>query len=336
MSKESIGLILEGLSKGRKDLDEVAEFFESLRSSSSLDIGEEYNYFPLTEGDEEEAIDEAEMVTFGGGMYPKCGYAVIMTGGSGSGKSYVRKTKLAIDAKTIDVDELKELYMKAAKQGRIKDDKDYDMKNPEDVSDLHKKVKDKGYKEKREDAFFGAHDNSSRPNVIYDITGDNPNKLEGIGKKLKEMGYKISLVWVVTSRQVAMLQNISRSRVVSQKVFHETHNAVATSVFPFLKKGAKDYDEAWIVFNSKSDAKTISPEERKELSRMGSIKLVKKGNGFEIPRAVEERLYEVLGPMETNPDHPEVYRDFGTLVGNTEEINKIRQGGASLLAKAVS
>lgn len=336
MRRNNMGLILEGLSASRKQADESAEFFESLRDSSNLDIEEEYSYFPIEENGDEEPLNEAEMVTFGGNMYPKGGYAVIMTGGSGSGKSYVRKSKLAIDAKTIDVDELKELYMKAAKQGRIKDDREYNMKNPEDVSDLHKKVRDKGYKDKRENAFFNAHDNDSRPNVIYDITGDDPSKLEGLGKKLKAMGYKISLVWVVTSRQVAMLQNISRSRVVSQEVFHKTHNNVALSVFPFLKKNASDYDEAWIVFNSKSDAKTLSAEERKELSRMGSIKLVKRGSGFEIPKAIEERLFEVLGPLETDPAHPKVYKDFGTLVGNTEEIENIRRGGTSLLMKAVS
>lgn len=327
------GSILEGLSQSRESIKENPDnlFFESLRDSSSLDIEEDYDFLV----DEGGSIVEAEMVTFGGNMFPRGGYAVIMTGGSGSGKSYVRKTKLAIDAKTIDVDELKELYMKAQKAGKIKDEKTYDMKNPEDVTNLHLKMKDKGFKDKIEDALYSSHSNDSRPNVIYDITGDNPNKLEGLGKKLKDIGYKVCLVWVVTSRQVAMLQNISRSRVVSQKIFHETHNKVALSVFPFLQKGAKDYDEAWIVFNSKSDAKTLSAEERRELSKMGSIKLVKKGSGFEIPKAIEERLFEILGPLEEDPENPKVYRKFDDVVGNTSEIDKVRRGETSLLAKAV-
>jgi predicted kinase len=322
MSKRNA--ILEGL-KVQRDIDEE---FELLREDNLYsDIDEEYTYLP----EYCEFVDEATMVTFDGNMFPKFGYAVIMAGGSGSGKSFVKKNKVAIDAKTIDVDELKNLYIKAQKAKGSS--KEWDLSNPNDVSSLHQIVKDKGFKDKEEAAFFNAAVEGRLPNVIYDITGDDPKKLSGLGKKLKDLGYKVSLVWVVTSRQVAMLQNLSRSRVVSQKIFHQTHNEVAKSVFPFLKSGAKDYDEAWVVINSKGSAKTLSAQERKELNDIGTIKLAKSGSGFEIPKEIEMMIFNILGPLETNPENPEVYKDFDDVRGNEVELDNVRAGTDTLLKK---
>lgn len=324
-----------------KSFREDNEFFESLRESTNTDIFEDEDL--INESlDEFEEIDEAKVVTFDGQTFPKFGHAVILCGGAGSGKSFARGTKIAIDAKVFDVDRLKELYMAAQKMGKIKSDvKKYDLGNPDDVTALHNKIKALGYKDKQEEAFFKGAVNGTLPNVIYDITGDDPNKLEKLGSKLKGLGYKVTLVWVVTNRQVAMIQNLSRDRIVSQKIFHEIHNAVNKTVFPFLKNKAKDYDAAWIIFGSELPANALSADEKKQLENVGAIKLEKKGSGFEIPDEIAMIVYNILGPNEENPDAPQTYKDFDDIrTGERKgrdfrdfELNKVKSGVDSLLKK---
>lgn len=226
-----------------------------------------------------------------------------------AGKGYVISHKVAIDAKIIDVDELKVLYTKAAKKGKaIKDDREYNFKNPDDVGALHDIVDKKAYKEKMEDNFFAGHTNGNRPNIIYDITGSKADKLKNLGKMLKDMGYQVSLVWVLTNRQVAMMRNMCRARVVPAKIFHDTHNKVNKNVFPFLQSAdAKYYDEAWVVFNSPDSLKELTPEEKKEFDKFSVVKFAKKGDSFIIPEDVMDRVMKTLGPDETDIENGEVY-----------------------------
>jgi ABC-type lipoprotein export system ATPase subunit len=89
------------------------------------------------------------LITFNRIAYPKYGQFVILAGGSGSGKGWVLKNLIGINAKVIDVDEMKLLVLKSdklragidASVGR-KTTKD-DLKNPKFVSDLHVYVNDK-------------------------------------------------------------------------------------------------------------------------------------------------------------------------------------------------
>lgn len=290
----------------QKANESVEDLFESLREDIPFDELETTNesFFEM------EPIDEAKTVTFGNNTYPKANWAVILAGGSGSGKGYVISHKIAIDAKIIDVDQLKKLYTIAAKKGKtIKDDRDYDFKNPEDVGALHDIVDKKAYKEKIEDMFYASHVNGNRPNIIYDITGSKADKLKNLGKMLKDMGYQVSLVWVLTNRQVAMMRNLCRARVVPAEIFHETHNKVNQNVFPFLQStDAKYYDEAWVVFNSSDSLKELSAEEKKDFDKESVVKFAKKGSSFVIPDGVWERVMRTLGPQET--DNGGVYVDY--------------------------
>lgn len=318
----SRNLILEGLS----EVHHVEDFFESLRGSTNKDINEEYDY--MCESDE---IDEASVVTFDGQTFPDSGVAVVLVGSPGSGKGYIRSHKILGSFKVFDVDRLKELYMLAQEKGSFKDTRKYDLKNPADVSALHQKVKDLGLKDKQEEAFYNNLNQDRLPNVLYDITGDEQSKLKKLGEKLSSIGYKVSLVWVVTNRQVAMLQNLSRDRVVSQQIFHKIHNEVIKNVFPFLKNGASDYHEAWLVFNSKDSAKALSKKERDELNKIGTVRLEKSGNGFNIPKEIEMMLFNILGPMEEDPQHPRTYKDFSEV--DKEEIERVKAGVDTLLKK---
>ncbi len=268
--------------------------------------------------EETETIDEASVVTFGGKTFPNNGWCVILAGGPGSGKGYQQDNSIMIDAKVFDVDKLKSLYVKAAKAGKINDKKDYDFSKPEDVSALHKIVDDKKYDKNIKHNFFA--NNEKLPNVIFDITGKNVAKIKQRCEKVKKIGYKTSLVWVVTNRDVALVQNLKRPRVVPQNVFHKIHNAILDNLPDFIKTdAAKYFDECWILFGTtKKLPKNMTPEEAKELHDNRAFKLTKKGDGFEMSEELSKRLYDILGEMEENPDEPVKYKNYFTL---KQELN---------------
>ena len=268
-------------------------------------------------------LTESSVVTFDGKVYPEYGHAVVLAGGAGSGKGYIQNVGIPIDAKVLDVDHLKQLYTKALKHDTSvrdtaikKGDKlSYDFKNDADVSELHGIVDDKGYSKAQQDAFFNSRNPEKLTNVIFDITGKNPSKLADYGKKLKAMGYTTTFVWVVCSREKAALQNLWRSRVVSQKLFHTIHNEVKKSVFTFLNNSSlcNSYDNAWIIFTSEEGLIDLTDEQKYALRKERAFKLKKTGSGFEIPNKLLQRLYTILGPNETNPDNPEVYIDYADM-----------------------
>ena len=263
--------------------------------------------------EETETIDEASVVTFGGKTFPNNGWCVILAGGPGSGKGYQQDNSIMIDAKVFDVDKLKSLYVKAAKAGKINDKKDYDFRKPEDIAALHKIVASKEYDRHIKYNFFA--NNEKLPNVIFDITGKNVAELKQRCENVKKIGYKTSLVWVVSNRDVALVQNLKRPRVVPQDIFHKIHNAILAKLPDFIKTDAANYfDECWILFGTtKKLPKNMTPEEAKELHDNRAFKLAKKGEGFEISEELEKRLYDILGEMEENPDEPVKYKNYLTL-----------------------
>ena len=321
----SRGNIIEQLSRAKEFSINEGLLREPWESCDLLENEIDEDYFT----DENTHLDEASIVTFGGKLYPKFGYALVLSGGSGSGKGFTRKNKIAIEAKIIDVDGLKELYVKGAKRGKFNDEKEgnYNFKNPEDVGILHQKVKQRGWKDKIEKDFYDSqYDESRRPNIIYDITGDDPKKLIKIGQSLKELGYKTSLVWVVTNRQEAFIRNQLRDRVVPQAVFHQIHNDINTALEPFLKSAdAKYYDEAWIAFGSADSARDLTADQKKQLNDMGVVQLQKAGNKFIIPKDVEEKVAMILGPNEPDPENPQKYMHYDELekLGSVSELDNM-------------
>ena len=337
MSRKFSDLIIEGLTNaGSYSFN--AHNIKSLIHEDVDDICHFDKWETTNEGFCDGNVNEAKTVTFANNTYPKNGWAVIMAGGPGSGKGYVISHKIAIDAKIIDVDELKRQYVEAAKRnkksgtGKIKDDRDYDFKNPKDVGDLHDIVDKKMYKEKMEDNFFSSHKEGDKPNIIYDITGSKADKLKNLGKMLKDMGYKVSLVWVVTNRQVALMRNMCRTRVVPEVIFHDVANKVNANVFPFMQSSdAKYYDEAWVVFNSADSLKELSSEEKKEFEKMSVVKFLKKGSSFVIPDDVAERVFKTLGQQENNPSSPEVYKSYSEIESDDSVFDKAKAGKTNLL-----
>lgn len=224
-----------------------------------------------------------------------------------------------IDAKVFDVDDLKKLYVNSAKRGLISDPKkgEYDFNNPDDVQALHGIVKAKGYKDTRNKIFLDIENlkKNRLPNVIYDITGKDIKDLVEISGEMRGKGYKISLVWVVANRDVALVQNLIRGRTVPQDRFHFIHNEVMTKLPEFITLEAGRYfDECWILFSTtKKIPQLMTKGELKELKDDRAFKLSRNGKGFEMDDKLKERLFDILGDVEENPNDPKTYRNFATV-----------------------
>ncbi len=264
-------------------------------------------------------LDEAKAVTFGGKTFPDSGWCLVMAGGAGSGKGTAIQKQILLDAKILDVDAMKTLFAKvSAKDGNTKiaqhtGGRVYDFKNSDDVSDLHAIIgTELGLDDKATSNLLKSQYQKSRlDNVIFDITGKSSTKLMNIATTTKKLGYRTSLVWVVTNRQVAMMRNLLRSRVVGERLFHEIHHQVNKVLLDFLQSSdAKDYDEAWILFSSIADTTELSKEAKEKLFKNSVFKLTKSGSKFEIPPQLMEDIVTVLGAEEANPNEPSTYKSF--------------------------
>lgn len=272
-------------------------------------------------------VTENTIVTFGG-TSPKYGWAVFLAGGPGSGKGFTRKTIMDIDATVFDVDAFKDQFIKIinkypdSKLSRLKNKDDYDLSNPEDVTDLHMigktpRIGSQGQrlpgiaKANREyilqNIANGVYSGDRLPNIIFDTTGDEPSELSANANFVSKYGYKTSLVWVVTNREQAIVQNLMRARSVSDTILHSKHNTINDVLYKYItSKAGADFDECWIVFGSLDKAGNTA-QERKWLTDNKTIKLTKQGSAFTLSKADTDRLFNTLGPAETNPDNPEVY-----------------------------
>lgn len=263
-------------------------------------------------------LNEDRMIKFNGQLSPKFGWCVIMSGGAGSGKGYVQKQIMDFDAKVLDVDELKKLYVKAIQSDKTTlgrnpniTKRDYNFKNPEDVEKLHYATRKYG-DEERELVFSGVTANDLRrlTNITFDITGKKPIETIDICERMKKLGYKICYVWVLTNRQEAMVRNLMRDRVVPDNIFHDIHNAVNDAVPKFLQSpDATLIDEAWLVFSSLGHAGGDS-DELKKLAATRAIKLDKTSSGFKISNKLMHRIISTLGD-------PEVMTSYSDAWGNT-------------------
>ena len=206
-----------------------------------------------------------KLITFGGKAYPKYGNVVIMAGGAGSGKGFVKDKLVGIEGKVFDVDELKSLASKTpAIQKRVKDelgvdlaDLASDLKNPENVSKLHEiigdylKVSDRQTKLLYQSILVGNPE--LKPNLIFDVTLKDLRKLQNITRQVSGMGYKkenIHIVWVINDIEIAKKQNAERERMVPVEILVNTHRGASQTMGDILNlgKGLAKYMDGDIVF----------------------------------------------------------------------------------------
>lgn len=190
------------------------------------------------------------LITFAGKAYPKFGNVVIMAGGAGSGKGFVKDKLVGMEGFVFDVDRMKSLAMKAPKlRSKVKDEFGVDLsnlnlKNSDDVFKLHAIIGDElKLDDKKLKTLYGSiltADPDRKPNLIFDVTLKDLRKLDTITRAAKSLGYaneKIHIVWVVNDIEVAKAQNIERSRTVPVEILVNTHRGVSNTMNDIIKMG---------------------------------------------------------------------------------------------------
>jgi len=239
-------------------------------------------------------ILEKQSINFGSAK-SNYGQCIILAGGPGSGKGYVKDHRILASFKSIDVDELKKMYIKLQKAGKIKDDEEYDLGNEEDVSKLHMKVKQHGWKNKQREHFWKDHQSGAHlPNILWDMVSDDIKDVEEILKYAKPIGYNVTLVWVCCNMDTAREGNKNRDRHVSDEVIVKGHEGAYKTMmslfdnkYPEVNKGI---DAAWIAFSAGYGRML-----KKELEKDPVIKIKKDDEGnwnFEQKAMVDAFLKE--------------------------------------------
>ena len=215
----------------------------------------EFEYGNLTE----------KLITFAGRAYPKFGNVIIMAGGAGSGKGFVKDKLVGAEGFTFDVDELKKLSARTpAIIKKVKDELDVDlralgrnMKNPENVSKMHEIIGDYlNLDNKRMQALYTSILTAApdrKPNIIFDVTLKDLRKLQNITTQVKNLGYNsnmIHIVWVVNDIEVAIKQNAARDRSVPVEILVNTHRGAAQTMGDIINMGTglSKYMDGDIVF----------------------------------------------------------------------------------------
>jgi predicted kinase len=219
-------------------------------------------------------ISERQVIDFDKKISPNYGWCTILVGGSASGKSSIRSSKIFISGKTIDVDVMKDQY---AALHKLK----YDKGNPEDVRNIHAKVKDAGWKEKIVNNIIKGNTGKKKPNIIFDITGKKIEDITETAEIFHELDYKVKVIWILTDVNQAKSRNKQRARKVPEDILVQTHAGAYASMTKVINgEGIDDIDEISIVFNNDEDVKD------------NACDLEKTSNKWEIPSDYQEKYKE--------------------------------------------
>ena len=238
---------------------------------------------------ESESLNEDKMVKYDGELAPKFGWCVIYVGGPASGKGTATSYLSRIEGDHFNVDDLKEisrmweiidpetgrphsdnfetpskiipkydkdgepvLYKSGIKKGQqVYYDKYRNMGNPDFVSEVHYEMKPLGKKWQK--SILNNPENKvgreRLPNVIFDITGDEISKIMNIVNTMKKIGYKIAILWMLTTPEKAYRNNQLRSRTVdTDTVLIPKHRDVINAIETLFSSGAiEKIDEFWVI-----------------------------------------------------------------------------------------
>jgi hypothetical protein len=259
-----------------------------------------------------------KLITLGGKSYPKYGNVVVLSGGAASGKSFIVKNLLGLDAKTIDVDDIKKYAQKtqslidSIKKSHNIDISKLDMRIPKNVSLLHSILTsiDLTGMDGRyiENILYGLKDAKYKPNLIYDVTLRDITKLHNITFKLTElMGYEkknLHIVWVLSDLETALQQNVSRTRIVPEDILIDTHKGAARTMYEIINMGdkIKNYldGDIWVVFNKIGvDVKAImEPGSKTKVKYIEDVNYFKLKNQGENPISISELKEEIFNKIK--------------------------------------
>jgi hypothetical protein len=214
----------------------------------------------------EEIVELSEkLITFANQAYPKFGNILIMAGGAGSGKGFIKDKLIGLDGYTFDVDRLKTLASKTPSIAKkIKDEMGIDLKDlagnlksPGNVAKLHEIIGSYlGLDDARQKALYVSiltADPDRKPNIIFDVTLKDLQKLETITRQVSTLGYdkkSVHIVWVINDIEVAKAQNARRARTVPVEILINTHRGASQTMLDIVNMGdrLKKYMDGDIVF----------------------------------------------------------------------------------------
>jgi dephospho-CoA kinase len=187
----------------------------------------------------ERLLQERQILFDGGADYNQ---AVFMAGGTASGKGYAAKKFMQGEKfRTFDVDRWKEGYLELQKQtGRFPELEGLDLENPQDVSKLHHFVKEKGIHNRFVNNVLMNAEPGRLPNVMFDVTLKEVDKLHKFLPMLKASGYEprnIHLVWVLANYDIALKRNRDRKRIVPDDILLHAHEGAAGTVTDLIERG---------------------------------------------------------------------------------------------------
>ena len=204
------------------------------------------------------------------GAHHKGGQIIFLAGGGASGKGFAINNFIdSFNYKTFDVDSLKEIFLKInQKTGKYPEMTGLNLKNPDDVAELHAIIDDMGIISKQFRTFIkSAKESKTLPNLIFDVTLANMRKLVNYSVELQKIGYKpedIHIVWVLSDFNIAMKRNAERDRIVPTDILFSTHEGAAKTMLHILSGG---YDpgiingEIHVVLNNKENTIYVTDQD---------------------------------------------------------------------------
>ena len=217
--------------------------------------------------------------------------AVLVAGGSGSGKSHIAATLTNIPDtyKVADIDRSKKLlvalnryWLKYKNDYKYKEIAGKELKNPRDSEFIHQFTSDmnieagliynpwmKIYKEK------------DKPNLTINRTFSRWEQIYENLMLLKMLGYKpqnIHILWVLTDYELAQLRNAGRDRVSDRVYLKRSHLRCADifyDLFTGIEKLSEDMfnGEIYVVNNSQDFANLSAPQstewEKMQIKKIG-------------------------------------------------------------------
>jgi len=190
---------------------------------------DEYNHLNMYK-----ELDE-KLILYNNGK--KYGQVVFLAGGAGSGKGFAISNFMEGEKfKVFDVDELKKAFIK------LKDLK-MDLRNSQDVFDLHMMVKKSEIKNRILSTLFRsmkvtkAGAKGTLPNLLFDVTLKEIEDIDEVMPLLMNAGYKptdLHITWVLTDYYVAVQSNQERARVVPDDILLQTHIGAAKTMYDML------------------------------------------------------------------------------------------------------
>jgi len=211
----------------------------------------------------------------------KYGQVVFLAGGAGSGKGFAQANFMEVDKfKVFDVDELKKAFIK------IKD-LNMDLRNSQDVFDLHMMVKKSEIKNKILDALFKTHaglgsgKKGTLPNLMFDVTLKEIEDIDEVMPMLMNLGYKptdLHITWVLTNYYVAVQANQERERVVPDDILLQTHVGASKTMSKLLlgKTPRQINGGVYVILNNRENTIPYTDADGKAIKGSGAGNLVVK------------------------------------------------------------